>query len=202
MEAQNENSILKRDLTNAIKYSETLESVLSKIGYDLSKVSVFLVNREKNEFQDDIKDIEELGKNLSKLFEIGKVPDYKIKMANAEFIEKALYQLLRNYPDKDYPLIKDAIKNTRIKSFPEMSMNEFIARYSVPADSLQTLEKDFGISTTDAYETLYVIYKSGRYTLLNDILKEEYPQIEKEKYIQVANYLFNQEELKKYKKGE
>ena len=51
IEAQNENLILKRDLTNAIKYSETLESVLSKIGYDLSKISVFLENREKNEFR-------------------------------------------------------------------------------------------------------------------------------------------------------
>lgn len=115
IEAQNENLILKRDLTNAIKYSETLESVLSKIGYDLSKISVFLENREKNEFQDDIKDIEELGINLNKLFEIGNVPDYKIKIANAEFIEKALYQLLRNYPEKDYSLIKNAIRNTIIK---------------------------------------------------------------------------------------
>ncbi|MGE0050667.1 MAG: hypothetical protein AB7S49_04010 [Arcobacter sp.] len=114
LKLKNENTQLRRDLVEVLRYIEKLENILHKIGYDLSKIDNFLINNTKNEFQNDIQDIEELGKNLNELFILKSKLDYQSKISNAVFIEKALCEHFTK-TSKDYSLIKNAIRITKIR---------------------------------------------------------------------------------------
>lgn len=82
-----------------------------------------------------------------------------------------------------------------------ISLEDFINKKPISDVSLKSLEKDFGIPSEDAHETLYVIYTQGKsFSLLNEILDTEYPTISKGNYFQVARRLFKQDALKEYAK--
>lgn len=111
---QNEKIRLERELEITIARNERLIKSIRSIGYDLSRISIFIENRIIDEWQDDVRDFESLGKNLNDLLRCVDTssPAFDRTIEHIEDIEKALYQLVRNFPDKDYSLIKNVIRNT------------------------------------------------------------------------------------------
>lgn len=80
-----------------------------------------------------------------------------------------------------------------------IELKEFKKRNKLDKNNLRILKNDFGIPKEDVYETLYVIYtQSVRFSLLNEILKEEYPLIDEKQYINVAKLLFNNSAYEEY----
>lgn len=122
MQVQNENSRLNKEITDLKHYNKNLEKVIANIGYDLSGISNFISNKTVDEFQDDIKDIQDLGTNLNGVFKFYDDTNFGLdrKASNAEFIERALFQLLMNKPNSNYSLIKNAIRKTNTKSIEKI----------------------------------------------------------------------------------
>jgi hypothetical protein len=116
MIVQNENTVLKKDNNDAIKYIEKLELLVQNIGHDLSKFSLFLENKTDDEKKDDILKFEILAIGLKESLKQDFL-EFEKKSSDAEFIEKALYQLLRNYSDKDNELIEKAIQYIKRRGF-------------------------------------------------------------------------------------
>lgn len=103
--------ILRKDLTTVLEQKYKLEIIIGNIGYDLSKLSIFLENRNQDELEQDIKNIEIISVHLRDLFHLIKYRnDFDIKISKAEIIEKSLYHILRNYSDKNKELIDFTIK--------------------------------------------------------------------------------------------
>lgn len=116
MIVQNENTVLKKDNNDAIKYIEKLELLVQNIGHDLSKFSLFLENKTDDEKKDNILKFEILAIGLKESLKRDFL-EFEKKSSDAEFIEKALYQLLRNYSDKDNELIEKAIQCIKRRGF-------------------------------------------------------------------------------------
>jgi hypothetical protein len=73
-----------------------------------------------------------------------------------------------------------------------ITLSEFIGKKPIKEESLETLEKVFNIPKEDAHETLYVIFTQSRYySLLDEILKNEYKKISEHDYFKVAKELFD-----------
>lgn len=109
-EKEEEIKVLRKDLTTILEQKHKLENIIENIGYDLSKLSIFLENRNPDELKQDVKNIEIISKNLRELFHLKDKNDFDTKITKAEIIEKSLYNILRNYPDKNKELIESAIK--------------------------------------------------------------------------------------------
>lgn len=102
--------ILRKDLTTIMKQKNQLENLIENISYDLSKLSIFLKNRNQEELKNDVEKIEKISSNLREIFHLKDSLDFDTKILKAEIIEKSLYQILRNYPDKNKELIDLAVK--------------------------------------------------------------------------------------------
>lgn len=129
-------------------------------------------------------------------------------------MKNTIIKMLGGFTKEDLKKREDILKlknnelYSKIESFEKnmwlykpISLNEFIEKKPITQVSLDNLEKEFGIPPIDALETLYVIYKPNNgLLLLNTILKEEYPDIDKSAYIDVAKELFNENDFIEYKK--
>lgn len=93
--------ILRKDLITIMEQKNKLENLVENIGYDLSKLSIFLKNRNLEELENDVKKIEEISSNLREIFHLRDRYDFDTKISKAEIIEKSLYQILRNYSNKN-----------------------------------------------------------------------------------------------------
>lgn len=108
---------------------------------------------------------------------------------------------------EDCLISKNKEFSSKIESFEKnkwfykpISLNEFIEKKPIIQVYLDILEKKFKKPQTDAHETLYVICKQCKnLLLLNTILKEEYPDIDKSNYIDIAKELFNEDDFQEYK---
>jgi DNA mismatch repair ATPase MutL len=108
-----ENELLREQLEKSIKHNLELETILSKIGNSLSKINNLFLIKNKETLKKEILYIEDLGNNLNEIFKFLEYPSFEEKIILAKKIESAIYDITRNYSNKDLNKIKKIIEDTK-----------------------------------------------------------------------------------------
>lgn len=122
---------LEEYLFSSLEYGNKLEDIIKGLSYDFRKISLFIARKDES-FDNDILKLEELLHNAFLIFSYESISnkDYKLKLIS--LIEKAIYQLLRNYETErndcfiNSVIVETKINNHWLHDYQKFTGNEFL----------------------------------------------------------------------------
>lgn len=122
---------LEECLFSSLEYENKLEDIIKGLSYDFRKISLFIARKDES-FDNDILKLEELLYNSFLIFSYESISnkDYKLKLIS--LIEKAIYQLLRNYKTErndcfiNSVIVETKINNRWLHDYQKFTGNEFL----------------------------------------------------------------------------
>ncbi len=142
---------LEECLFSSLEYENKLEDIIKGLSYDFRKISLFIARKDES-LDNDILKLEELLHNAFLIFNYASITNKDYKLKSVSLIEKAIYQLLRNYKTErndcfiNSVIVETKINNSWLHDYEKFTNNEFMKindfyTFELLSHSLKNAEK-------------------------------------------------------------